>query len=108
MLVSKLLANKEKNSYDNNVEIIRIDGKTARTIQEANGGVQVEKAYKPGNYVPSLTSGIFEQDDDRNKVIITSPTGITNYVITYVIAGLLGLTLIVIGVIFIKKKVLIK
>ena len=108
MKAMKLLSNKEENVYDNNIEILKIDGKTARTIQESEGGVQIEKSYKPGNYVPSLDGGVFEQDDDRVKIIITPPTGITNYIITYVITGLVGLIAIVAGVLFIKKKVLTK
>lgn len=108
MSVTKLLANQDENVFDNNIEILSIDGKTARTIQESNGGVQIEKSYKPGNYVPSLDSGTFEQDDDRVKIMITPPTGATYYIITYVITGLLGLVLILAGIVFIKKKVLIK
>ena len=108
MTANKLLANKEENVFDNNAEIIRIDGKTARTIQERKNGIQVEKTYKPGNYVPSINSDISEQDDDRVKIIITPPTGATNYITTYVIATLIGLIVVCGGVIFIKKKVLTK
>ena len=73
-----------------------------------------------GNYVPSLETrqpnddinseeeGLHEQDDDRIRVIITSSTGVTNYIIPYVIATLVGLIIIVLGVVFIKKKVLTK
>ena len=106
MSVNKLLTSQAENVYDNGVEIIKIDGKTARTIQESNEGVQIEKEYKPGNYIPSVET--LEQDDDRVKVIITPPTGITNYIITYIIAGLAGLIIIFAGIIFIKKKILIK
>ena len=108
MTATKLLANQDENVYDNNIEILKIDGKTARTIQESNEGVQIEKSYMPGNYEPSLESGTFEQDDDRVKVIITPPTGITNYVTIYIIAALIGLIAVSVGVIVIKKKVLIK
>ena len=112
MYVTKLLANKDENVYDNGAEIIQIDGKTARTIQyieEAQEDRRIQKkSYKPGNYEPSLLPEELEQDDDRVKVIITPPTGIVNYIITYVIAGLVGLVVIATGVIFIKKKVLLK
>ena len=107
VLASKVLSNKDDNVYDNNVEILKIDGKTARTIQQSSEGEQIEKTYKPGNYIPGVTlQEESEPDDDRVKIIITPPTGITNYIITYVIAGLVGLIGIVIGVLFIKKKVL--
>ena len=102
MSVSKVLTNKDDNALDNSIEIIRIDGKTARTIQEVEGTV-VTKTYKPGNYVPT-SSSTEEQDDDRVKVTITPPTGTTNYIVTYVIAGLVGLVVIVVGVLCIKKK----
>lgn len=53
-------------------------------------------------------AGLHEQDDDSVKVTITQPTGITKYITTYVIATLIGLVVIVIGIVFIKKKVLTK
>ena len=98
--VRKVLTSQAENVYENHVEIIKIDGKTARTIQLGE-----EKTYYPGNYVPELE--IDEQDDNGVRVIITPPTGAI-YVITYVSAGLAGLVLMAAGVIFIKKKVLTK
>lgn len=53
-------------------------------------------------------AGVHEQDDDTVKVTVTQPTGITKYITTYVIATLIGLIVIVIGIVFIKKKVLTK
>lgn len=104
MTARKILTSQEENVYDNHAEIIKIDGKTARTIQAINGTVK-EKTYKPGNYAPGL--GINEQDDNGVEAIITPPTGIINMII-YVIAGLVGLIVIAGGTIYIKKKVLIK
>ena len=107
MIVSKSLANKEDNVYDNSLEILKIDGKTARTIQMADeNGKQIEKLYKPGNYIPASANG--EQDDDLVDVIITPPTGISAYVITYLITGVVGLIVIAVVIIFIKKKGLTK
>ena len=103
MTARKILTSQEENVYDNHAEIIKIDGKTARTIQAINGTVK-EKTYKPGNYAPGL--GINEQDDNGVEAIITPPTGIINMII-YVIAGLVGLIVIAGGTIYIKKKVLI-
>ena len=54
------------------------------------------------------SAGGHEQDDDTVKVTVTQPTGITKYITTYVIATLIGLVVIVIGIVFIKKKVLTK
>ena len=108
MSVNKLLTSQSENVYDNGAEIIKIDGKTARTIQESDEGVQIEKEYKPGNYIPSAESEKLEQDDDRVKVIITPPTGTTKYVATYIVTILAGLIVIITGIVFIKKKILIK
>ena len=107
--------------YENHIEILRIDSKCARTIEGRDeNGTPVHKDCKPGNYVPSTSArytdnnvnsnepGRHEQDDDNVQIIITPPTGIVNYIITYVIATLLGLAVIAAGVIFIKKKVLTK
>lgn len=99
---TKMLSNNDKNVFDNNVEIIKIDGKTARTIKE----VGVEKEYKPGNYLPT-SNNVEEQDDDRVRIIITPPTGIVTYII-YIVTAVAGLALIAFGITFIKKKVLIK
>jgi hypothetical protein len=69
MTVSKSLANKEENAYENSLEILKIDGKTARTIQQSNEGEQIEKTYKPGNYIPGVTlHEDSEPDDDRVKI----------------------------------------
>jgi len=105
---TKVLANKDENAYDNNLEIIKIDGKTARTIQESKDGEQITKTYKPGNYVPSTASGTFEQDDDRAKVVITPPTGRIGHIVAYTITGLVGLIVMVVGIVFIKRKILEK
>ena len=130
---NKRLTFKEDNAYDIHSEILVTDGKVARTINSVENGKQIPKTYKSGNFVPSLerrtvqnaeglvkvnnveilsqnaeAAGVHEQDDDTVKVTVTQPTGITKYITTYVIATLIGLVVIVIGIVFIKKKVLIK
>ena len=105
MSITKVLTNQTTNAYDNGIEIIKIDGKTARTIQEIDGKIQGKK-YRPGNYVP--TQGPNEQDDDTVDVIITPPTGTTKYVATYIVTILAGLIVIITGIVFIKKKILTK
>ena len=107
MSAAKILSNKDNNVYDNNIEILKIDGKTARTIQESQNGVQIAKTYRPGNYEPSLAEGTFEQDDDRVKIIITPPTGIGNY-LTHIAQILTVLIILLEVVILIKKKLRIK
>lgn len=134
IIANKRLTFKEENAYDIHSEILVIDGKVARTIDSVEDGKQIPKTYKSGNLVPSLEkrivqdtdgfvrlqgidpilsknlelAGLHEQDDDSVKVTITQPTGITKYITTYVIATLIGLVVIVIGIVFIKKKVLTK
>lgn len=115
----KLLANKDENVYENHIEIIQIDAKTARTIEgKTSDGTPTPKQAKPGNYVPSLVQrsindnvdnnipGKHEQDDDVAKLIITPPTGETNRIITYIIAVSVGLLILSTGIIYIKKKIL--
>ncbi len=136
---SKLLANKASDyTFENHVEIIRLDGKTARTIDSTEStGKQVAKTYKPGTYIPSLNrvtatytaltdtrnrgrlwtdaskvkndSGatIHTQDDDMIRITITPPTGSTNNVMTYIIAGLVSLSIVAVGIYIIKKKIVL-
>ena len=114
---SKILANQDNsNSYVNHVEIIALNGKTARTIKEvvdnnkSNTQVQessyrrtqIGKSYKPGDYIPTLSSN-HEQDDDRVNITITPPTGTTNYTTIYIISTMVGLIVITGAVILIKK-----
>lgn len=115
---SKLLANQTNYVYENHAEILKIDGKVARNIDSTDGGKQIEKTYKPGNYVPSLKqrsmdknadieiAKVHEQDDDMITVRITPPTGLTNYTTLYIIVGGITLTVLAVGVIIIKRKVL--
>ena len=115
---SKLLANQTNYVYENHAEILKIDGKVARNIDSTDGGKQIEKTYKPGNYVPSLKqrsmdkaadveiAKVHEQDDDMITVRITPPTGLTNHTTLYIIVGGITLTVLAVGVIIIKRKVL--
>ena len=56
----------------------------------------------PGNYVPTDDPNQ-EPDTDMAEVIVKDPAG---RAVTYIGLGLVSLTMIVIGVILIKKKVL--
>lgn len=126
---SKLLASQEEsNTFENHLEILQLNSRIARTIEGVEDvwqidtiRKQIEKSYKPGNYIPSLTQrttndddsgleipGLHQPDDDRVRVTITPPTGITNYITIYIITAVIGLIAIVGGVIFIKKKVISK
>ncbi len=130
--VSKLLGNQATDyTYDNHTEILKLGGKIARTIDSvANDGTQNTKQYRPGDYVPNLgrtrnesvtlddiannkiTLGgdsditYHQQDDDMITVRITPPTGLTNHTTLYIIVGGITLTVLAVGVIIIKRKVL--
>ena len=83
-------------------------------------GTPILKQSKPGNYVPSAFSryiddnvnsnvpGRHEQDDDIAKIIITPPTGATSEIVTYVMMAVAELMIVLTGIIYIKKKRLIK
>ena len=129
-----MLANQANDyTYENHVEILKLNGKIARNIDSTeSSGKQVTKTYKPGTYVPSLTRtaatyvkgtdvrnkdryltdgtletvGLHTQDDDTITVRITPPTGSTDNTMTYIIAGAIAFVIIGIGIYIIKKKVL--
>ena len=116
---SKLLTDSEENIYENHIEILRINAKTARTMEgKKDDGTPETRRSKPGNYVPSQTKrfvsddvsknlpGKHEKDDDVAKIVITPPTGGINYEIIYSITILSGLILIAIGIVIIKRKIL--
>ena len=123
---SKLLANKDQNKFENHIEILQIDEKSARTIGEDEHGNSIFKQYKPGDYVPSTSrrevieyenhddylnnerEGVHQQDDDVVEIVITPPTGLTENIIKYSLIGLVVMAGVSLGVIFIKKKVLTK
>lgn len=99
------LANQEESYvFDNHTEILELDGRIARTIKESNNGKQVDKEYQPGNYIPTLSSE-HQQDDDRVRIVITPPTGTTTYMTSYIITGLVGAVVILIGTWFIRKDI---
>lgn len=106
MYASTVLANKEDNTISSNhVEVVEINGKTARTIKEVSNDSreQVAKAYKTGNYIPTLGSA-HEQDDDRVRIVVTPPTGIAKYTTIYIISAVVGAIVIAGGIVLIKKK----
>lgn len=120
--VSKMLANKgDAHIYENHTEILQTDGRVARTIAKTHNGTQVVKTYKPGDYLPSVLGassrqtvtqyaqeeGKHEQDDDSIIIRITPPTGTSiSTILLYITTITIGLAIIIVGIIVIKKKVL--
>lgn len=138
LYASRLLSvSSDSLSYDNHVEILRINGKIARTIDSVddNSREQIVKQYKPGTYIPSEERiiatkigdytvngvshyqvvdgtlegvGLHNQDDDMVRIVITPPTGLANNIITYIAIGAVALIVLVGGIYFIKKRVINK
>ena len=113
------LANQEESYvFDNHTEILELDGRIARTIKESNNGKQVDKEYQPGNYIPTLSSE-HQQDDDRVRIVIELKRDARAQVVlnqlykntqmqdmtSYIITGLVGAVVILIGAWFIRKDI---
>ena len=106
MSAKKLLSNHY--AFDNSAEIIKIDGKTARTVKAKylENGALTQLSYIPGNHI--ATQSAEETDTGKVNLIITLPTGLLNNIIIYIITILAGVIIMFGGIIIIKKKVLIK
>ena len=104
--VSKLLGNQsEQYNYANGIEIVKIGGKIARS-RIAKHDENYAPKYIPGNFVPSEKVGD-EQDSDKIDYIITPPTG-TQETLVYIIIAVVGLIIVSVGVVLIKKFVIKK
>ena len=104
--VSKLLGNQsEQYNYANGIEIVKIGGKIARS-RIAKHDENYAPKYIPGNFVPSKNVGD-EQDSDKIDYIITPPTG-TQETLVYIIIAVVGLIIVSVGVVLIKKFVIKK
>lgn len=118
LFASKLIANQaDEYTYENHTEILQLNGKIARNIDSVNDGKQIDKYYKPGDYIPSLDrngtvewlnyrEGFHEFDDDMITIRITPPTGLESNAIIYISAGAVALIVLALGIFIIKKKVL--
>lgn len=96
--VSKLLSSSEDTIYENYAEIIKVSNDVGRFYE---GGT-------PGNFLLTDKNKTHECDDNakdtRAQLTVVPPTG-NNYVIYYVI-GIVSLSIIAGGIVFIKKKIL--
>ena len=102
--VSKVLSAEDDMKYTNDVEILEYIGytqnkdKTEKTYNRLNDTT-------PGNLLPEHAK---ETDEDSVRTTITPPTGIIISSIIYITTIGTGLIILVIGVIFVKKRVLNK
>ena len=93
--VSKVLSNSEEIDLENEAEIIEIEqkGRPVPTI--------------PGNYVPGTTPN--EPDDDSSELVtVTPPTGENQNYLAITITIVSALVVLVVGIIWIRKKLLKK
>ena len=81
-----------------------IDEKNSVEIIELSGGRTIKESI-PGNYNPA-TNGPQEPDDDMVKLQVTAPTGTTVNYLLYIIATAVTFTILVIGIVIIKKKIM--
>ena len=93
--VSKVLANSDEISLDNEVEVAEID---------KNGGAPTDSI--PGNYIPGKAPYQEPDDSMAPTVIVTPNTGDNLDFIVPVMVGVVALVILGAGVILIKKKTL--
>lgn len=92
---TRLLSNNEETFLENNAEIIHVvktGGSSLTTI--------------PGNYVPTDLSTSEVDDDYSEEISVVPPTGSNNNTISYIILGISSLTILVAGIILIKRYVI--
>ena len=102
--VSKLLSASDEMKYTNDVEILEYIGYSQNKDKNENTYNRVNDTT-PGNLIPEHAK---ETDEDSVRTTITPPTGVIISNIIYITTIGIGLIVLVIGVIFIKKKVLNK
>ena len=102
--VSKVLSAEDDMKYTNDVEILEYIGYTQNKDKTENTYNRVNDTT-PGNLIPEHAK---ETDEDSVRTTITPPTGIIISSIIYITTIGTGLIILVLGVIFIKKRVLKK
>ena len=102
--VSKLLTTSDEMKYTNDVEILEYIGYTQNKDKTEVSYDRVN-VTTPGNLIPEYAK---ETDEDSVRTTITPPTGVIISKTLYITTAGLGLIILVVGVLFIKRKVLIK
>ena len=90
--------------YTNDVEILEYIGYTQNKDKTEVSYDRVN-VTTPGNLIPEYAK---ETDEDSVRTTITPPTGVIISKTLYITTAGLGLIVLVVGVLFIKRKVLIK
>ena len=101
---SKLLASKDNLKFTNDVEILEYIGYSQNKNKAEN---VYDRSFDttPGNLIPEKAK---EDDEDSVRTVITPPTGVIISKMLYVLTAGIGLTVLMIGIIFIRRKVLNK
>ncbi len=100
--VSKYLSAKDDMKYTNDVEILEYIGYSQNKDKTENSYNRVNDTT-PGNLIPQQAK---ETDEDSVRTAITPPTGVVISKTLYITTAGIGLVVIVIGVLFIKKRIL--
>lgn len=103
---SKLLSTAGKMNYKNYAEILIASNDVGRFYgQEDAGSITNWKLISPGSLV-TTDATTYEVDDDRVDINIIPPTGDNQNIVIYTVIGISCLSLLVVGIVLIKKKVL--
>ena len=102
--VSKLLSASDEMKYTNDVEILEYIGYSQNKDKTENI-YDRKNDTTPGNLIPERAR---EDDEDSVRTTITPPTGVIISKTLYIITAGLGLAILVVGVLIIKKRILVK
>ena len=90
--------------YTNDVEILEYIGYSQNKDKTENV-YDRKNDTTPGNLIPERAR---EDDEDSVRTTITPPTGVIISKTLYIITAGLGLAILVVGVLIIKKRILVK
>ena len=102
---SKLLSTANDMNYENYVEVLEASNAVGRFYGQRDETSGKWKLISPGSLVIGK-EGTYEIDDSKAKLNIIPPTGENKNMIIYTIVGISCLSMVVVGIILIKKKVL--
>ena len=102
---SKLLSTANDMNYENYVEVLKASNEVGRFYGQRDETSGKWKLISPGSLVIG-NEKTYEIDDSKAKLNIIPPTGENKNMIIYTIVGISCLSMVVVGIILIKKKVL--
>lgn len=103
---SKLLSAANDMNYENYVEVLKASNAVGRFYGQKDEASGIKwKLISPGSLVIK-DANTYEIDDSKAKLNIIPPTGENKNMIIYTIVGISCFSMLVVGIILIKKKVL--